>query len=389
LDVKNGVAEVLDRARRVETGHEYNYAHQYEICDGKELTPPSAETYARPDDGTSLAPEAHCSTGNRIGDNPSNPCLLRLERHTLEEAEEACGARGGRLANFRTVEDVRALQHFTHGHMLGVGLRKSEAGWTFGGSTTPLNSSYLEQLFGHSSFQSHACARLAHETASGVLQSLSPGFCTSRSDWICEGTLENRLTTGVVATGDLKADEGAFCLWHLPAEELNDYLPNDEGGFSNTDLACRLQTGSARSRQCAFNPSSRRRGLVSHHGNYSNKQNYPIMGSEVGWTGDKANVSFLTQANAYDAFHCHYTPQNNGLLRMYAFQHMYERNYPGALRRTCGCGFKHLSNLVSRCDCTRNGVRSNNCATWHRETLRRATEPNPVGCNNCNTATNL
>merc|ERR1712224_306845 len=64
----------------------------------------------------------------------------------------------------------------------------------------------------------------------------------------------------------------------------------------NTDLACRLQTGSSRSRSCEFSPSSRRRGLVSHSGHYSNKQHYPVKGSEVGWTGDKANVSFLTLA---------------------------------------------------------------------------------------------
>jgi hypothetical protein len=97
----------------------------------------------------------------------------------------------------------------------------------------------------------------------------------------------------------------------------------------------------------------------------------------------------LSEENAYDAFHCHYTPENSGLLRMFNFQHMYERNYPGALRRTCSCGYRHMKNIVSRCDCTRNGVRSNNCAVWHRETLRRATEPAAVSCNNCNTVSNL
>jgi hypothetical protein len=247
------------------------------------------------------------------------------------------------------------------------------------------SSSFLQELFGGTGYESKACARLKAPSSNGpVLLALSEAWCEqAKSTWICEGTTENTLTEGVVATGDLKADEGAFCLWHLPKNELNDYLPNDEGGFSNTDLACRLQTGSSLTQQCEFNPSSRRRGLVSRRGHYSNKQNYPVMGSEVGWTGDKANVSFLNLDNAYDAFHCHYTPENSGLLRMYAMQHMYERSYPGALRRTCGCGYKFLKNLVSRCDCTRNGVRSNNCAKWHRDSLRRATEPVPVGCNNC------
>jgi len=114
-----------------------------------------------------------------------------------------------------------------------------------------------------------------------------------------------------------------------------------------------------------------------------------VLGAEIGWVGAKGNVTFLSDENAYDAFHCHYTPENSGLLRMFNFQHMYERSYPGALRRTCSCGYRHMKNLVSRCDCTRNGVRSNNCAVWHRETLLRATKPVAVRCNNCNTQTNL
>jgi len=330
--------------------------------------------------------------GNRIGDDPSKPCLLLLERRSLEEAEETCSARGGRLANFQTPEEARTLREFANGHQLGVGLRNTGAeGWKFHGNDTALDDNLLTQFFGpdrDTHWQSRSCARLNRESRSAALEALSAGFCKLKTSWICEGTLENRLTTGVIVKGDLKADEGAFCLWHLPREEDSDYLPNDEeDGFSNTALACRLQTGSSTERQCEFNTSSR--SLVTRRGHYSNKQNYPVMGSEVGWSGEKGNETFLTQDDAYDVFHCHFTPENSGLLRMYEFQHMYERNYPGAMKRTCGCGYKFMSNLVSRCDCTRNGVRSNNCATWHQDVLRRATEPHPVRCNNCNTATKL
>lgn len=294
--------------------------------------------------------------------------------------------------NFQTVDEARALQQFADGHQLGVGLRNTGAeGWKFHGSDTTLDDKFLKDLFGDNRWRSRSCARLASSSGGDVLDSLREDFCQLRIDWICEGTLENHLTPGVVVRGDLKADEGAFCLWQLPDHEYSDYLPNDESdGFSNTDLACRLQTGSARQRSCEFNPSSRRRNhLVQRRGQYSNKQNYPVLGSEVGWTGKKGNESFLTLDNAYDKFHCHFTPENSGLLRMYAMQHMYERNYPGSLKRTCGCGYKFLSNIVSRCDCTRNGVRSNNCATWHQDTLRRATEPHPVSCNNCNSVSKL
>jgi hypothetical protein len=89
--------------------------------------------------------------------------------------------------------------------------------------------------------------------------------------------------------------------------------------------------------------------------------------------------------NADDNFHCHYSPNNNGLLRVYAMQHMYERSYSGSMKQTCGCGYKHLAKLVSRCDCTRSGRGDNNCAQWHAEQLVSVTkDTNPVGCNNCN-----
>merc|ERR1712054_504438 len=83
-----------------------------------------------------------------------------------------------------------------------------------------------------------------------------------------------------VVQGDLKADEGAFCLWH--AHEPLDLLPNDEGNnFRNTDLQCHLQTSSQENRECEFNPENRRRGLVRKRGNRLNGLNYPVQGSTI------------------------------------------------------------------------------------------------------------
>lgn len=193
----------------------------------------------------------------------------------------------------------------------------------------------------------------------------------------------------VPVKGDLMADEGAFCLFH--AHEPLDLLPNDEGNnFRNTDLQCHLQTSSQQSRECAFNPNNRRRGLERKRGDRQNGMNYPVRGSSIGWEDSKANISILTLENADDDFHCHYSPNNNGLLRVYAMQHMFDRNYIGSMKRTCGCGYKHMAQLVSRCDCTRTGARDNNCAQWHRKQLIEATNAtNPVRCNNCNSRDNL
>merc|ERR1711907_277520 len=239
------------------------------------------------------------------------------------------------------------------------------------------------------SFRRGGCIMVASSRRSGrVLRSMD---CAAKSDWVCEGTLANPPTGQAIVQGDLKADEGAFCLWH--AHEPVDLLPNDEGtNFRNTDLQCHLQVSSRHRKQCAFDPSpsSRRRGLVTRRGDRNNAENYPVRGSTIGWEGTKANMSFLKLENADDHFHCHYSPNNNGLLRVYAMQHMFDRNYIGSMRKTCGCGYKHLAQLVSRCDCTRSGRRDNNCAKWHETKLTEATSnTHAVRCNNCNANDNL
>ena len=101
--------------------------------------------------------------GNRINDDPSKPCLVRFEDRTLEEAEEVCAERGGRLATFETLEDAQALKDFARTQLPSISLRNTGTGWKFHGSaenSTALDPSLLEQLFGTRGLQSkQGCAR--------------------------------------------------------------------------------------------------------------------------------------------------------------------------------------------------------------------------------------
>jgi hypothetical protein len=362
-----------------DSNKDFNDMGGYELCHGKELTPPISSD--------------HCSAGGRL--SSTGPCMTRLEQLTYDEAQKSCRERGGRLAKIRTVEEAEALQQIGGRKNLGIGLRDfgADDDWRFDdgtNATAAVNS--FQQLFSSkesshrrrrragNEFRRHGCIFVA---GSGRTL-LQPMDCSIKMDWACEGTLANPPIGEPRVQGDLKADEGAFCLWH--AHEPLDLLPNDEGkNFRNTDLQCHLQTSSRQRRQCKFNPESRRRGLVTQRGDRHNGLNYPVQGSTIGWTGSKANMTFLNIKNSDDDFHCHYSPNNNGLLRVYAMQHMFDRNYIGSMRMTCGCGYKHLSQLVSRCDCTRSGRADNNCAKWHRAQLIEATnDTHPVRCNNCN-----
>merc|ERR1712032_730292 len=154
LDVQDGKALIQDQEQHSEHPYEdYNDAGDYEICDGKELTPPSSVAYTRLD-GDSLAPQAHCSVGNRIGDDPLKPCLLRLERRTWHEATAACEARGGRLANFKTLGDLNALAEFGQSQPLAIGLFKARESWHMHGSAEPPDMSLLEDVLRPEDFTS-------------------------------------------------------------------------------------------------------------------------------------------------------------------------------------------------------------------------------------------
>lgn len=376
---------------RNEAHKNFNDMGSYEMCHGKELTPP-----ASPKD---------CSVGNRINDDPVNPCLTRLEQMTHEEAAHACRERGGQLVGIRNMQEALALQKFGNNRRdLGIGMRDygADDDWRFedGMNATNVIGSF-EQAFEANdnsnngknrrrrrsdAFRRGGCLRLSARRRKGPV--LMSSDCASKSGWVCEGTVPNP-PVNAVAHGDLMADEGAFCLWH--AHEPVDLLPNDEGtNFRNTDLQCHLQVSSNKRKQCKFNPNGRRRGLVKKRGSRHNGENFPVNGSVVGLTGGKASMEILKLMNADDQFHCHYTPSNTGLLRMYTMQHMFDRNYHGSMQKLCGCGYRHLAQLVSRCDCTRTGRADNNCARWHRLKLIEATQSsNPVRCNNCNAKDNL
>merc|ERR1712070_67466 len=359
---------------------DFNDMGGYELCHGKELSPPTSMT--------------HCSTGNRM--RSDRPCMTRLEQLTYDEASNACRERGGRLAKIQNITEVAELSEFAGRRNLGIGLRDfgADDDWRFddGSNATDAVDSFQSAFApthrrrrrAGNEFRRHGCIMVGNNN-------LHPLDCAAKSDWVCEGTLANPPNMGehAMVQGDLMADEGAFCLFH--AHETADLLPNDESnGFRNTDLQCHLQVSSRHHRECAFDPTSRRRGLIRKRGDRLNGLNYPVQGWTVGLNASKANMSFLDLENADDDFHCHYTPNNNGLLRGYAMQHMFERSYSGAMKYTCGCGYKHLANLVSRCDCTRSGRADNNCAKWHGSQLIEATkETHAVRCNNCNAKDNL
>jgi len=387
LDVDDSMVKVTQRESFPEKPDDFNQIAHYDLCNGTELTPPESDN--------------HCSMGNRPGDDPKMPCMYRLEQRTYDQASEACAHRGGRLYNPQSIADFeRVRKHIDAGDSIGFGIRDFGAEqWVYDGDKSSAQSLAMKLLAMHDSDHKRITLTNCMRMGGSSRPALEALDCDAKVDYLCEGLQTNTgdallldcdgMPTNVskkrTVEKDLRADEGAFCLWHV--REPVSWLPNDEGtNFANTDLACSRQVSQGRNTACAYDPRTKK--LILKRGNRSNFLNYPILGKEVGWTGPHANDVFLPGSAAYDSYHCHYSPTNAGVMRVYTIQHMYERNYAGSMKR-CACGYKHMSNIVSRCDCTRSSRANNNCAVWHSRLLKQATPDTPVRCNNCNDNTNI
>ena len=112
-------------------------------------------------------------------------------------------------------------------------------------------------------------------------------------------------------------------------------------------------------------------GTEEYRGMRRNEPNWDLLTLEK--VGLNSTDPIVLDKHETDDFHCHFLPTNHGISRIYLQQHMLERIYPGAFKKHCFCGYKHLGHLVSRCDCTKNGMRNSQCQKEHRTMLYEAT----------------
>jgi len=177
-------------------------------------------------------------------------------------------------------------------------------------------------------------------------------------------------------------DEGGFCIWYLEDRVLS--LPDDEsGGFRNTEIANFLAFSEDTRTRKYYKEYDELIGSAEFRGHYGNQDNWEgLTRMKLGLDSHDPIVDIDHET---DDFHCHFSPTNFGISRIYLQQHMLERIYPGAFKKHCFCGYKHLGKLVSRCDCTKNGVRNSNCQKEHRPLLFSSTYKENgeyVYCNN-------
>lgn len=344
-----------------------------EMCTG-------LESHIRPGD-----PPGKCSFGHRPGNLPSNNCYGKLYAMNFTEASDKCAARNGHLAKVDTLAELQSLYDlFVNDDSFGIGLNDlGGLNWAWDGyNNVPVDPSWFNKTVPYHfptdwSWTLGDCTQMVFPRPGKPY--LTYTSCRYKQTYLCEGIASN---TNPPVGGDLLADEGGFCIWYYANQYIA--LPDDEsGGFQNTELAYFLLTDP--------NQMSNKYELLfgelysmdidGHRSNWNNWRN--LTRRQVGQNSD-APV-FPSQAANY-SYHCHYTPTNFGMARVYSQQHMLERLYTGSAYQHCFCGYKYLGNLVDRCDCTRSGEQSNNCLTEHYQQLYEETFHETgqyVSCNNC------
>mmetsp|Transcript_30715 Transcript_30715/g.57229 ORF Transcript_30715/g.57229 Transcript_30715/m.57229 type:complete len:1157 (+) Transcript_30715:61-3531(+) len=358
-----GAASVTDINVRVDRDNSdidtYNTAH-VEACDG-------FESQIRPGD-----PDEKCSFGHRL--DKSQNCYGKVYGQNYEEASAACAERGGHIVRIDDQAEFDLLESIFGAQSFNIGLHDSGGrDWEWDGYSGVVDTDGI--TFATLNDNKRDCLQL--NLGNGQLNGK---YCYERETYMCEGIRNS--TTGL--GGDLMADEGGFCLWYLADRNLE--LPDDEsGGFKNTELANFL----------LFDEDLRTRKYIEVNGKYYDADNIPgYPPNEVNWDeftyrklGIDSDEPLVDKDNHDKYFHCHYSPTNFGMARIYIQQHMLERIYPGSMHKHCFCGYKHLGHFVSRCDCTRSGERNGQCQKHHRTQLATETYLETgeyVYCNNGN-----
>jgi len=191
----------------------------------------------------------------------------------------------------------------------------------------------------------------------GIFEILPDGTVTAdnhlpsyQDDLFAQGNLacgarEDGLWTMVTADRDNTSnpvtttqEEGYFCVWEL--DDVTVLPENQRNGFSNTEFV-------------AESPE---------------KLAEVLNGKKEFYEG------FFPEEGKYKFYYCHYTPRNSGSMRVHSFQHQAERHYPGAIRQICGCDWRKLGMIVSRCDCTLDGEANGGCRKAEMEMLNEHTQ---------------
>merc|ERR1712005_22048 len=146
----------------------------------------------------------------------------------------------------------------------------------------------------------------------------------------------------VCGDGEDDFQTGGACLWIIDEEKFNALPADQQGGFHNTQINANVAA------LFTSNNSLRR----SHFTGESADEDTFVL-----------NARRANRINDEDGFyaHTHMAYDNDAFLRVYTYQHVAERNYPGQVQKVCFCDWKKLTQVAEQTDCTLDYENNNGC----------------------------
>jgi len=148
---------------------------------------------------------------------------------------------------------------------------------------------------------------------------------------------------GFNVCGDQSDDfeTGGACMWVID-QTMYDALPDDQrNGFHNTQINDRVNQ--------FFNRGGLRRSYFTGE----------IDDDKVFIFNNKKKIRINNEDGFY--VHTHMAYDNDAFLRVYTYQHVAERNYPGQIQKVCFCDWRLLTQVAEQTDCTLTYEANNGC----------------------------
>lgn len=146
-------------------------------------------------------------------------------------------------------------------------------------------------------------------------------------------------------------DYGAACLWIINERQYKRLPADQRAGFHNTQLHANI---SDLFEADTFEGEARVGLRRNHFTNESEDFSVFLLDQEK---ADRINA----QKGFY--IHAHMAYGGDAFMRVFSYQHVAERLYPGKVFKTCFCDFRKLAQVVEQTDCTYNYTQNNQCKT--------------------------
>ena len=157
-----------------------------------------------------------------------------------------------------------------------------------------------------------------------------------------ESVLDSLEGFNVCGSDDDGFETGGACMWVIDQVKY-DALPDDQrDGFHNTQINADVNA------------------LFNDRGFLTREYFTGVAADDRLRLFNNSRKNRINDENGFYV-HTHMAYDNDAFLRVYTYQHVAERNYPGQVQKVCFCDWRKLTQVAEQTDCTLDYENNNGC----------------------------